>query len=653
MFRFYTTLISFSVLSACQAHMSYEPDSPEELIRAEEEQILEEAEESQASNEISQKGQTDSNVHQDAGEGKKEALAEKEVAQKVTKSKAVPPTMKTAEIDFSSDISAAEDVAESTAIIGLLSTRGDSGTVSSVYGSGGLGKSGSGLGGGGSIGGLGNKGMGRGKSASKPTRVPRTKQLSQYQQPIEEKAPILSDQTTSEEYTDYGVNPFTKTKTDAQSTFSIDVDTASYTIARRKLNSGSLPPFSSVRVEEFVNFFDYNYDAAEASPFTVHLEGMDDPFREDHHILRVGIQGKEFTPQTRPPLRLTFLVDVSGSMSSQDKLPMAQKALHLLVDELDERDSVAIATYAGRISAVLQPTSGADRKSIHQAIDQLSSGGSTAMSSGLDLAYQMAWNSFEQGAENRVVVLSDGDANVGRTGWEQMLKQIKSYADRGVTMSTIGLGMGNYKDTRMEQLANKGDGNNYYIDTFTQAKRVFVDDFQSTMISIARDVKIQVEFDPKSVESYRLIGYENRDIADKDFRNDRVDAGEIGAGHNVTALYELVLADGAKNKNELATVRLRYESPGADKAATERSWEIPVADVQSNQRPSEELRLAYTAATFGEILRRSPYASQISFTDLISYGSKAQRRGEKDDAELIELMQKASKLQSYSGVVQR
>ena len=653
MFRFYTTLISFSVLSACQAHMSYEPDSPEELIRADEEQISEETEESKESNEISQNGQTDSYVNQDAGEGKKEAKAEKEVVQKVTKSKPVPPTMKTTEIDFSNDISAAEDVAESTAIIGLLSTRGDSGTVSSVYGSGGLGKSGSGLGGGGTIGNFGKKSMKRGKSGSMPTRVPRNQQLSQYQQPIEKEAPILSDQTTSEEYTDYGVNPFTKTKSDAQSTFSIDVDTASYTIARRKLNSGSLPPFSSVRVEEFVNFFDYNYDTAEASPFTVHLEGMDDPFREDHHILRVGIQGKEFTPQTRPPLRLTFLVDVSGSMSSQDKLPMAQKALHLLVDELDERDSVAIATYAGRISAVLQPTSGADRKSIHHAIDQLSSGGSTAMSSGLDLAYQMAWNSFEKGAENRVVVLSDGDANVGRTSWEQMLKQIKSYADRGVTMSTIGFGMGNYKDTRMEQLANKGDGNNYYIDTFTQAKRVFVEDFQSTMISIARDVKIQVEFDPQSVESYRLIGYENRDIADKDFRNDRVDAGEVGAGHNVTALYELVLADGAKNKNELATVRLRYESPGADKSATERSWEIPVADVQSNPRPSEELRLAYTAATFGEILRRSPYASQISFTDLVSYGSKAQRRGEKDDAELIDLMQKASKLQSYSGVVQR
>ena len=339
---------------------------------------------------------------------------------------------------------------------------------------------------------------------------------------------------------------------------------------------------------------------------------------------------KEFTPQTRPPFATYFFWSMSlVRCHHTDKLPMAQKALHLLVDELDERDSVAIATYAGHISAVLQPTSGADRKSIHQAIDKLSSGGSTAMSSGLDLAYQMAWNSFEQGAENRVVVLSDGDANVGRTSWGEMLRQIKSYADRGVTMSTIGLGMGNYKDTRMEQLSNKGDGNNYYIDTFEQAKGVFVEDFQSTMISIARDVKIQVEFDPKNVESYRLIGYENRDIADKDFRNDRVDAGEVGAGHNVTALYELILTENARSRDDLATLRLRYESPGADKAATEKSWKIDVSEVQSNPRPSEELRLAYTAATFGEILRRSPHATKISFDDLISYGGKAQRRGEK------------------------
>ncbi len=468
----------------------------------------------------------------------------------------------------------------------------------------------------------------------------------------EPKSASVSDVQTSESYTDYGVNPFVEQSKDALSTFSIDVDTASYTIARRKLNEGKLPPTASVRVEEYINFFDYNYDASEASPFTVNMEGMLSPFNENHHILRIGVQGMEYTNNTRPPLHLTFLVDVSGSMSSSDKLPMAQRSMHLMVDTLRPDDTVSLTTYAGAVRAVLEPTSGRNKKEIHQAIDQLSSGGSTAMSSGLDLAYKMAWSSFEEGAENRVVVLSDGDANVGRTSWPEMLQQIKGYADRGVTLSTIGFGMGNYKDTRMEQLANKGDGNNFYIDTDKQANRVFVEDFGSTMISIARDVKIQVEFDD-AVESYRLIGYENRDIADKDFRNDRVDAGEVGAGHNVTALYELVLDKRARSSEQLATVRLRYEAPGADKSATERSWDVSVADVEKNSSPSKELRLAYTAGTFAEILRQSPYTSEIVLSDLISYGQEAVRRSEKDDTELLKLMKKAHSLGAGMSVATR
>ena len=244
----------------------------------------------------------------------------------------------------------------------------------------------------------------------------------------------------------------------------------------------------------------------------------------------------EYSVDSRPPLHLTFLVDVSGSMSNADKIATGKEAMHMLVDTLHEGDSVALVTYAGNVSKILEPTYGDNKTQIHNAIERLNSGGSTAMSSGLDLAYEMAWQTFEPGAENRVVVLSDGDANVGNTSWQDMLKQIKSYADRGITMSTIGLGMGNYKDTRMEQLSNKGDGNNFYIDSRAQAHRVFVEDFNSTMISIARDVKIQMDFNPEVVQSYRLIGYENRDIADKDFRNDKVDAGEVGSGHNVTAL---------------------------------------------------------------------------------------------------------------------
>ena len=458
--------------------------------------------------------------------------------------------------------------------------------------------------------------------------------------PVDEPNQHVNNRVLSqEEYTDYGVNPFIEQAKDALSTFSIDVDTASYTIARRKLKGGTLPPAASVRVEEFINYFDYAYDASEAAPFTVHMDGMQNPFAQDKHVLRVGVQGKEFTEQSRPPLHLTFLVDVSGSMSSADKLPLAQKAMHKLVNTLREDDTVALTTYAGSVRAVLEPTSGAQKNEIHKAIDLLSSGGSTAMSSGLDLAYKMAWSTFEEGAENRVVVLSDGDANVGRVSWPQMLQQIKGYADRGVTMSTIGFGMGNYKDTRMEQLANKGDGNNYYIDSEQQAEKVFVEDFNSTMISIARDVKIQVDFD-SSVHSYRLIGYENRDIADKDFRNDRVDAGEVGAGHNVTALYEVILADGARSRDSLATVRLRYEAPGADKAATERSWTVDVGDIQSS--PSKDLRLAYTAGTFAEILRQSPHTTHIELAELIRYGSPAKQL--ESASELINLMTKAKDL---------
>jgi Ca-activated chloride channel homolog len=446
-----------------------------------------------------------------------------------------------------------------------------------------------------------------------------------------------------EEYTDYGVNSFVNSSEDNLSTFSIDVDTASYAIARRKLNEGKLPAYAGIRVEEFINYFDYNYSTKEASPFNVDMETMVHPFKEDRHILRVGLQGMEYSADNRPPLHLTFLVDVSGSMSSADKLPLAKEAMHMLVDTMHEGDTVALVTYAGNVSRILEPTHGDSKKKIHSAIERLNSGGSTAMSSGMDIAYEMAWETFEPGAENRVVVLSDGDANVGNTSWTDMLKQIKSYADRGITMSTIGLGMGNYKDTRMEQLANKGDGNNFYIDSRAQAHRVFVEDFNSTMISIARDVKIQMEFNPKVVQSYRLIGYENRDIADKDFRNDKVDAGEIGSGHNVTALYELVLTDTSRN-NELAVARVRYEKPGPDSIATERSWTVSTSEINSERLASNELKLAFTAGTFAEILRRSPYVSSITLSDLISYGERNQRRGEKDDVELITLMKKAEKL---------
>jgi Ca-activated chloride channel family protein len=454
--------------------------------------------------------------------------------------------------------------------------------------------------------------------------------------------------SSAEEYRDYGVNPFTMVAEDRLSTFSIDVDTASYTISRRKLQEErSLPPGSAVRVEEFVNYFKYDYAKPSSEPFSVSMEAMPDPFRPGHHTLRVGVQGKEIARNERPAVHLTFLVDVSGSMASADKLGLAQHSMHRMVDGLREDDTVALATYAGRVAKILDPTSAGDARTIHKAIDSLQSGGSTAMSAGIDIAYDLATRSFEPGHENRVVVLSDGDANVGNTSWDAMLSQIKQHADRGVTLSTIGFGMGNYKDTLMEQLANKGDGNNYYIDSKQQAERVFVSELGGTMVTIARDTKIQVEFNPESVVAYRLVGYENRDIADKDFRNDRVDAGEVGSGHQVTALYDVVLKDGYAPT--VATVRMRYEKPGADGVAAEKAF--PFADralKETAPLTSRDTRIAYTAATFAEILRGSPHAAEVDINKLIAFGKAAQRNN-KDDAELIALMERARDLGANGG----
>ena len=433
--------------------------------------------------------------------------------------------------------------------------------------------------------------------------------------PLRSQAPLMDLPGDTEEYTDHGINPFTLVENDRLSTFSIDVDTASYTMARRKLKQGILPVWEGVRAEEFINFFEYGYDAPDSGPLAVHMEAMPDPFKAGRHIFRVGLQAMAYEPDSRPPLHLTFLVDVSGSMSSRDKLGLAKVSMHTLVDNLGPGDTVALATYAGRVARVLDPTEASDRGQIHAAIDGLRSGGSTAMSSGIDLAYEMADEAFEKGAENRVVILSDGDANVGSTSWDAMLRQIKGYADQGITLSTIGYGQGNYRDTLMEQLANKGDGNNFYVDSQKESDRIFGEQIGGTMITVARDTKVQVEFNPAAVSSYRLIGYENRNIADKDFRNDRVDAGEVGSGHSVTALYEVILAEDAQD--ELATVRIRWEKPGADKDAQEKSFGFNGSMLmRDTDSASGGMKLAYGAATLAEVLRQSPHAAEVDLQAL-------------------------------------
>ena len=445
----------------------------------------------------------------------------------------------------------------------------------------------------------------------------------------------------AEGYTNYGVNPMTLTEKDAQSTFSIDVDTASYTISRRKLQEGGMPPVDSVRVEEFVNYFPYSYSApgkeSGTAPFAVHLEAAPNPFAPSHHVVRVGVKGRDTEQVERKPLHLTFLVDTSGSMASADKLGLAQKSLEYLVSQLGEEDTVALVTYAGSTQVVLEPTSADQRAKITSAIQRLTSGGGTAMGSGMELAYRMADKSFETGAENRVIVLSDGDANIGRTSHDEILAGITGYAKKGITMSTIGLGMGNYQDTMMEQLANKGDGNYYYIDSYDEAKKVFGQDLAGTIQVIAKDVKIQVEFNPEAVLAYRLIGYENRDIADRDFRNDAVDAGEIGAGHMVTALYDVVLRDGYRAEN-LATVRLRAKPPGADAPAKEWSTTLKGGAVHSElASASKDMRLAFGAACFAELLRNSPYAEEMTYQAVYDI-VRAASRGGKEELELQKLI---------------
>jgi len=442
-----------------------------------------------------------------------------------------------------------------------------------------------------------------------------------------------------EDYKDYGKNPMVSASEDRLSTFAIDVDTASYAIARRKIMSGQLPPQAAVRVEEFVNYFRYDYAGpSDSKPFAVHMDMAPSPFTKGRHILRVGVQGKKLSLRERKPVHLTFLVDVSGSMSSDDKLGLAKRALRILVDNLSDGDTVALVTYAGSTRVVLPPTGVEHKAQIVSALEDLRSAGSTAMSSGLQLAYQQAAQNLGPKSESRVIVLSDGDANVGGTSHQEILRSIAKHVKEGVTLSTIGLGMGNYKDTMMEQLANKGNGNYHYIDSLNEAKRVFQEQLGGTLEVIAKDVKLQVDFDPEVVSHYRLVGYENRDIADHDFRNDKVDAGEIGAGHTVTAMYEVALA---KKDAIPATVRVRAKKPRGTKAE-ESAYAFDLANAYGsfNGAP-RDFRFATAVMASAEILRGSEHGDRWSISEVlrIARGSDAESPERLEFIALMERLQ--------------
>jgi Ca-activated chloride channel homolog len=358
----------------------------------------------------------------------------------------------------------------------------------------------------------------------------------------------------------YGINPFVDTREDRLSTFALDVDTASYSVARRYVTDGNLPPVGSVRVEEYVNYFDPGYTPPANVAFALYADGSPSPFHSDGlQFLRVGVQGYQVSEAQRKPAALTFVIDTSGSMDLESRLGLVKASLRLLVERLRPTDTIAIVAYGSQAYVVLPPTSGEELGRIQAAIDSLYTTGSTNAEAGLRLGYQQAYAMLRPGAINRVILCSDGVANVGHTGPDAILNEIRGYVNSGITLTSVGFGMGNFNDVLMEQLADNGNGNYAYIDNIDEARKLFVEDLTGTLQVIAKDAKVQVEFDPNVVMYYRLIGYENRDVADQDFRNDTIDAGEIGAGHSAVALYAVYTRPGAQGR--LATVNLRWAGP--------------------------------------------------------------------------------------------
>ena len=440
----------------------------------------------------------------------------------------------------------------------------------------------------------------------------------------------------------HGVNPFIDTEDDHLSTFAVDVDTASYTLARRSIQGGNLPDPNSVRVEEFVNFFDHGYPKPNERAFAIHLEGAPSQFGDDNlWLMRIGIQGKSVPSHNRKDATLIFTIDVSGSMGSEDRLGLVQRSLSLLVEELRPADKVGIVVYGSRGSVLLEPTSGQDKANIMRAIYELRAGGSTFVEEGLRLAYDMAHYELDPNRITRVILLSDRVANVGETGAGAILERIQRSVDKGVTLTTVGVGRGDFNDVLMEQLANDGDGAYYYMDNISVARRIFVDDLTGTLQVIAKDAKIQVDFNRDVVSRYRLLGYENRRIADEDFRDDTVDAGEIGADHSVTALYELKFHDDAWGR--IGTVRIRYQNPGASadtKEVVEVSRDIRQDQLANRfQNTSPSFQLAAVVAEYAEILRESYWAQDGSLDDVAAEAHRVRQLvpGQPNVAEFAEL----------------
>ena len=474
-------------------------------------------------------------------------------------------------------------------------------------------------------------------------------------------------QFNTEGYSTIHENEFLKATKNPLSTFSIDVDVASYANLRRFLNNGQKPPIDAVRIEEMINYFNYEYPQPKGEdPFSINTEIASCPWNEDHKLVHIGLQGKNIPIENLPPSNLVFLIDVSGSMQSANKLPLLKSAFKMLVEKMRDEDRVAMVVYAGAAGLVLPSTPGSEKHKIMQALDRLTAGGSTAGGAGIKLAYEVAKENFQEEGNNRIILATDGDFNVGASSNAAMERLIEKKREEGVFLTVVGFGMGNYKDDKMEILADKGNGNYAYIDNLQEAKKVFVSEFGGTLFTIAKDVKFQIEFNPAKVQAYRLIGYENRRLKDEDFNDDQKDAGELGSGHTVTALYEIIptgvrsefiksvdplryqkndVVELSYDTRELMTLKLRYKRPDGDKSKLltrtvldkHRDWD----------NTSENFRWSAAVAEFGMLIRESKFSQDADLASVIDLAKGARGKDEEGyRSEFIRLVESSRFLAS-------
>jgi Ca-activated chloride channel family protein len=488
-----------------------------------------------------------------------------------------------------------------------------------------------------------------------------------YEDAISIDLDLTTPEFNTEGYATIHENEFLKATKNPLSTFSIDVDVASYANLRRFLNNGQKPPIDAVRIEEMINYFNYDYPQPDGeNPFSVNAEVASCPWNEAHKLVHIGLQGKKIPTDNLPPSNLVFLIDVSGSMQDANKLPLLKSAFKMLVQEMRDEDRVAIAVYAGAAGLVLPSTPGSQKEKIIEALDKLSAGGSTAGGAGIKLAYETALKNFKEGGNNRIILATDGDFNVGASSNAEMERLIEQKRDQGVFLTVVGFGMGNYKDDKMEILADKGNGNYAYIDNLQEARKVFVNEFGGTLFTIAKDVKLQIEFNPVKVQAYRLIGYENRKLKNEDFNDDKKDAGELGSGHTVTALYEIIpvgiesefiktvdplkyqkndVEEVAYDARELLTLKLRYKKPDGDKS---KLITTTVLDKNKNwENTSDNFRWSAAVAGFGMLLRESKFSQGANVPGIIKLARGA--KGEDEEgyrSEFIRLLESSRFLAS-------